>query len=83
MDQILNEKFKRIDEKILMCEMKDIEHDKKIDRLDRMCAEDRILIKNICKQLEDLVATIKWIGGPILFGMIGFFFYAIQQGILK
>lgn len=83
MEQILEEKFKRIDEKLNICELKDIEHDKKIDRLDRICAEDRVLINNLCKQIENLVVTIKWIGGPVIFGMIGFFFYAIQQGIVN
>lgn len=82
-DQILYEKFKRIDEKLSMCESKDIEHAQKLDRLDRICAEDRVLINNLCKQIESLVSTIKWVGGPVIFGMIGFFFYAIQQSLLK
>lgn len=83
MKEVWDEKYKRIDEKLISCEKQIYNHDARIDRLEKICAEDRVMITNLCDQIKNLVTTIKWIGGPIIFGMIGFFFYAIQQVILK
>lgn len=80
MDKVVcDEKHRRVDERIESLQYALNDHDSRIDRVERICAEDRILINNLCKQIESLTNTIKWIGGPLLAGIAGFFFYAIQQ----
>ena len=83
MEQVCKEKHKRIDEKLNTQEIRINNHSKRIDKLEQDRAEDRIEIKNLCKQLESLTNAIKFVGGPILAGLIGFFFYAVQNNILK
>jgi len=57
------------------------EHDNKIDNLEKLCAEDRVNILNLCKSLDNLTVTIKWVGGTFLGGMVGFFFYILQNSL--
>ena len=83
MDQICEERHKRIDEKLETQEKRINNHSGRIDKLEQDRAADRAEIKNLCKQLESLTNAIKFIGGPILAGLIGFFFYAAQNLIVK
>lgn len=84
MDELIcKEKHKRIDERLDIQDRRLNNHSERIDKLEQYRAEDRAEIRNLCKQLENLTNTIKFIGGPLLAGLIGFFFYAIQKGILK
>lgn len=83
MEKICEEKFKRIDEKISICDRRLNSHSDRLDLLEQARAEDKAMIKNLCKEIENLIATLKWIGGPLLIGIVGFFFYALQQGLIK
>lgn len=83
MEQVCKEKHRRIDEKFKTQETRLNDHSKRIDKLEQDRAEDRAEIKNLCKQLESLTNAIRFIGGPILAGLIGFFFYAAQAGLLN
>ena len=71
-------------------EMKITEHDKKILELDKRMdenerenAEFRIQIENLCKDIQSLTVTMKWFMGLLIGSFVGFFFYAVQQGLLK
>ena len=83
MDQICEERHKRIDEKFVTQEKRINNHSGRIDKLEQDRAEDRTEIKNLCKQLKGLTDAIKFVGGPIIAGIIGFFFYAFQNLIIK
>ncbi|HZJ98921.1 MAG TPA: hemolysin XhlA family protein, partial [Tissierellaceae bacterium] len=39
-------------------------------------------LSNLIEKLESLNVTLKWFMGMILGGIVGFFFYAIQSGLL-
>lgn len=71
-------------------EMKITEHDKKILELDKRMdenerenAEFRIQIENLCKDIQSLTVTMKWFMGLLIGSFVGFFFYAVQKGLLK
>ena len=59
------------------------EIDKDYDKIKDQASDMKGDIKSLIKSLQGLTDAIKYIGGPILFGIIGFFFYALQRGLLK
>ena len=78
-DIICNERRKSIHDKLETHDSWLQEHDDKIDNLEKLCAEDRVNIKNLCKSLDNLTGALKWVGAPLLCGIVGFFFYAVQS----
>lgn len=44
--------------------------------------EFKTKITDLCKQLTELTTTIRWFIGLMVGGFVGFFFYAVQQGVL-
>jgi len=77
------EKHKQIDERFNVSERRISKHSEKIDELSEDSREYKVQIQNLCKLLEDLTQTIKWFMGLIATALLGFFFYAVQQGLLK
>jgi hypothetical protein len=58
-------------------------HSGRLDKLEQDGREYKIEIKNLCKQVSDLVTTMKWFIGIWVTSLLGFFFYAVQSKILK
>ena len=58
-------------------------HDERLHRLEQNDAKRDIQIDNLCKSIEGLVNTLKWGFGFVCSGVIGFFFYAIQNHLFK
>ncbi|CEP50485.1 hemolysin XhlA family protein [Paraclostridium sordellii] len=58
-------------------------HDERLDRLEQNDVKRDIQIDNLCKSIEGLISTLKWGFGFICSGVIGFFFYAIQNHLFK
>ena len=58
-------------------------HDERLDRLEQNDVKRDIQIDNLCKSIEGLINTLKWGLGFICSGVIGFFFYAIQNHLFK
>lgn len=59
------------------------EHNKRLDRLEENNAEFRVEIKNLCDNIKNLTNIMKWFMGLLIGSFVGFFFYAIQQGLFK
>lgn len=85
--EMCNERHKSIDEKFGRQEKWLGEHETKLDKLEKSDATNTQAIKELCSKIGDLVSTIRWLIGllvvPVLGGIIGFFFYAIQRVIFK
>lgn len=75
-DEVMEMKINEHDKKIL-------ELDKRMDENERENAEFRIQIKNLCKDIQSLTTTMKWFMGLLIGSFVGFFFYAVQQGLFK
>ena len=58
-------------------------HDERLDKLEQNDAKRDIQIDNLCKSIEGLVNTLKWGFGFVCSGVIGFFFYAVQNHLFK
>lgn len=72
-EDLLTEKFMRINDRLIGLEKKLFNAEGKY----------KLQIINLCKLLEDLTKTIKWFMGLIVASLLGFFFYAVQQGLFK
>ncbi|OSB07981.1 hypothetical protein B2H97_16055 [Paraclostridium bifermentans] len=58
-------------------------HADRLDKLEQNDAKRDIQIENLCKSIEGLINTLKWGFGFICSGVIGFFFYAVQNQLFK
>ena len=58
-------------------------HEEDISELKADGREYKTEIKNLCKQVSDLITTMKWFIGIWVRSLLGFFFYAVQTKILK
>ena len=59
------------------------EHSKEIDELKRNSAANNVQIENLCDKLEAQTRSINWLIGITVSALLGFFFYAAQQGLIK
>ena len=59
------------------------DHAARLDKLEQNQVEFKVQIQNLVKSIEGLTSTLKWGLGFIMSGVIGFFFYAIQNHLFK
>lgn len=85
--ELCEKEHKSVDERFDRHEKWLGEHEEKIDELQKSDVKNTTEIQNLCKQIADLVNTLRWLIGilvvPFIGGLIGFFFYAIQHGLFK
>ncbi|MDU2683489.1 MAG: hemolysin XhlA family protein [Clostridium sp.] len=58
-------------------------HGKRLDELERGRAATDVKMDNLCEKLEAQTKSINWLIGIMASSLLGFFFYAIQNGIFK
>ena len=56
---------------------------KRLDKLEQDSVALKTELKNLCENLKSLTTVMKWFIGLIVGSFAGFFFYAIQNNILK
>lgn len=83
MNGLCDEKHKRVDERLDTHERRLNAHSDQLDGLLVSDAKNTTSLDNLCKQIADLVQTVKWLIGLAGSSLIGFFFYAIQNGLFK
>jgi chromosome segregation ATPase len=54
-------------------------HSKELDKLSVSDARNTNEISNLCKQIGDLVTTLRWLIGLLVTTLGGFFIWAIQS----
>ena len=77
------ERHKRIDESFKKVDGKLENHDRRIDVLEQYKSKTEAQIDALVEQIKNLVTTMRWFMGLLLGGIVGFFFFALQQGIFK
>ncbi|WP_142419025.1 hemolysin XhlA family protein [Clostridium tertium] len=58
-------------------------HGERLDELERGRAATDVKMDNLCEKLEAQTKSINWLIGIMASSLLGFFFYAIQNGIFK
>lgn len=83
MNEVCNEKHKRLDEKLEVNERRLNNHGERLDRIELTSGRLEERLNNLIRQLEQLNKTMKWFIALMVGSFITFFFYAIQQSIFK
>lgn len=76
------ERHRNLDEKISAHERRINKHSERLDIIENGYSRLEERLSNLINQLNSLNITLRWFMGLILGGMVGFFFYAAQQGLL-
>lgn len=79
MIDVCAEKHRRVDEKLVECETRLNDHDKKIDVLEQFKSSTSTEIKNLIEQIKTLVSVMKWFLSAMFITYFGFFIWYIQQ----
>ncbi|RXI57402.1 hemolysin XhlA family protein [Clostridium tetani] len=58
-------------------------HAERLDKIEQTQSEFKVEIKNLCDSIKTLTNTMRWFIGIWVTSLLGFFFYAIQNGIFK
>ena len=75
---VCQERHKRIDERFDIHDKRLNSHSEEIDKLSVSDARNTNEIPNLCKQISDLVTTLRWLIGLLVTTLGGFFIWAIQ-----
>lgn len=75
-------KHERIDEKLATHDKRLDNHGERIDRMELNSGRMEERLGGLIVQLGNLTTTLKWFIGLLVGGFVGFFFYAVQSGIL-
>ncbi|WP_346917351.1 hemolysin XhlA family protein [Clostridium sp.] len=59
------------------------DHGKRLDKLEQDSVALKIELKNLCENLKSLTTVMKWFITLLIGAFVSFFFYAIQNNILK
>jgi hypothetical protein len=78
-EKLCEEKHKRVDERLDTHEKRLNNHSEEIDRLSMSDARNTNELTNLCKQIGDLVTTLRWLIGLLVTTLGGFFVYVIQM----
>jgi chromosome segregation ATPase len=76
--KLCEERHKRVDERLDTHEKRLNSHSEELDKLSVSDARNTNEITNLCKQIGDLVATLRWLIGLLVTTLAGFFIYVIQ-----
>lgn len=82
-DELCLEKHERLKERLDIHERRINNHSERLDKLEQDNVELKTEIKNLCKQIGALTAILKWFIGLLVGSFVAFFFYAVQNNILK
>lgn len=78
-----NQKFKNIDKVLDSHEKRLTDMDKSLDGTIYESGLMKGDIQSLVKSVQGLTDAIKFVGGPILIGIIGVFFYVLQNSLIK
>ncbi|MET3616714.1 putative nuclease with TOPRIM domain [Peptoniphilus olsenii] len=70
-------------EKIERNETRINNHSTRIDKLEQYRSGTEQQIKNLVDQVQNLVTTMRWFIGLLIGSFVSFFFYAVQNGVIK
>lgn len=82
-DKLCFSKHQRIDERLDTHDNRLNNHGERIGKLEQFKSSTETEIKNLIKQIQSLVVTMRWFIGIIVGAFVSFFIYAAQKGLIK
>lgn len=83
MEKICAEKHKRVDECLDLHSQRLNNHSIRLDKIEVFSNRLEERLDGLIKQLGRLNNTMMWFMGLLLGGIVSFFFYALQSGLIK
>ena len=80
---VCDERHRQINYRLDVTEKRLNNHSERIDRIELINGRLDERLNNLITQLEQLNKIMKWFIGLLVGSFVGFFFYAVQQGIFK
>ncbi|KEH99978.1 hemolysin XhlA family protein [Clostridium botulinum] len=80
-EELCREKHRQIDKTFKLHDTRLNSHSNRLEFLEKSNAVHNTEINNLCKQIGDLITTIKWFIGLTITTLLGFFIWFIQSGI--
>ena len=82
-EKVCEIRHQRIDEKMEVHDRRLNSHSERLDIIEQVNSRLEERLDGLIKQLESLNLTMRWLIGLIIGGIVSFFFYAVQRGVLK
>lgn len=82
-EELCLERHKRLEEKLETHDTRLNVHSDRLDKLEQYQSRTEAKLENLCEQIGSLVSTMKWFIGLLVGAFVGFFFYAVQHGLIK
>ncbi len=82
-EKVCEMRHQRIDEKMNVHDKRLNSHSERLDIIEQVNSRLEERLDGLIKQLESLNLTMRWLIGLIIGGIVSFFFYAVQRGVLK
>lgn len=80
---ICDERHRQINYRLDVAEKRLDSHGERLDRIELANGRLEERLNNLISQLEQLNKTMKWFIGLLVGSFVGFFFYAVQQGLFN
>lgn len=82
-EKLCNEKHSNIKEALIDHENRLNGHSARLDKLEQNQSEFKADMKNLCENLKSLTNTMRWFMGIWVTSLLGFFFFMIQNKLIK
>jgi len=82
-NEICDERHRRIEERLTDNKNRLNNHAERIKALEEFRASTDQRIDNLIDKMNSLIVTMRWLMGLFGSAFVGFFFYAVQQGVFK
>ncbi len=80
---VCDERHNQINYRLDVHEKRLNSHGERLDRIEMTSGRLEERLNNLIQQLEQLNKTMKWFMGLLVGSFVSFFFYAVQQGVIK
>jgi len=80
---VCDERHNQINYRLDVHEKRLNSHGERLDRIEMTSGRLEERLNNLIQQLEQLNKTMKWFIGLLVGSFVGFFFYAVQNGLFR
>lgn len=82
-EKLCEARHKRLDEKIEVHDKRIDNHSERLDRIELSTGKLEERLEGLINQLGSLNTTLRWFIGLLIGALVSFFFYIVQNNMLK
>lgn len=80
---VCDERHNQINYRLDVTEKRLNSHSERLDRIEQVNSKLEERLEGLIQQLSNLNITMRWFIGLLVGSFVAFFFYAVQQGVVK